>query len=96
MADKMQRRLTEIERALLGDVPLRDCLRMCVALGAELKSAPLRDWARQELMGYQDGAEVPSYRIVDVGLMGEGLVPLAKFSNKPIAGQAVETAAGRR
>jgi len=39
-------------------------LRKCLLLGAETGSDSLRQWARNELKGYADGVEVPSYRVL--------------------------------
>ena len=42
--------------------PLAGLLRKCLLLGAETGSVSLREWARSELKGYRDEAEVPDYR----------------------------------
>lgn len=52
------------ERLLDESEPLAGLLRKCLLLGAETGSESLREWARSELNGYGDGAEVPSYRKV--------------------------------
>lgn len=44
--------------------PLAGLLRKCLLLGAETGSESLRQWARYELSGYADDAEVPSYRVL--------------------------------
>lgn len=75
----------KIERDLLGNKPLRDCLRECVSLGGDLRSARLRDWAKKELMGYHDGDEIPSYRIVTPFLMGDGQMHRGLFKGMAIA-----------
>lgn len=57
------RLLDEIhDGALDSSTRLPDLLRKCIALGGETGSESLRDWARQELMGYGPGTEVPEYR----------------------------------
>jgi hypothetical protein len=49
--------------ALRSDVPLSDTLRKVIALGGQLGSASLRDWASLELRGYVGGdVELPAYR----------------------------------
>jgi len=48
--------------ALDSSTKLPDLLRKCIALGGETGSERLRDWARQELMGYGPGTDVPEYR----------------------------------
>ncbi len=51
--------------ALDPSVPLATALRKCVSLGGRAKSSELRDWASQELRGYEPGAEdLPSFRRV--------------------------------
>src|SRR5690606_36109191 len=42
--------------------PLAGLLRKCLLLGAETGSESLRQWARFELNGYDEGADLPSYR----------------------------------
>jgi len=61
VAKREQRRLEEIERDLLDDSKsLTTALRKSVALGGELRSVPLREWAGKELRGYEDGPELPT------------------------------------
>jgi hypothetical protein len=85
VAKTVQRRLMAIERDLLGNKPLRDCLRECVSLGGDLRSARLRDWAKQELLGYRDAEEFPRYRVVTPLIMGDGLTRRAQFTGMAIA-----------
>lgn len=42
--------------------PLAGLLRKCLVLGAETGSEVLREWARKELNGYDNGDELPGYR----------------------------------
>ncbi|MGO2114112.1 MAG: hypothetical protein ACTH3N_04010 [Corynebacterium casei] len=42
--------------------PLAGLLRKCLMLGAETGSDSLRRWARSELFGYENDADVPEYR----------------------------------
>ncbi len=42
--------------------PLAGLLRKCLMLGAETGSDSLRQWARKELNGYENGDELPKYR----------------------------------
>lgn len=42
--------------------PLAGLLRKCLLLGAETGSDSLRQWARKELNGYDEGDELPGYR----------------------------------
>lgn len=59
MTDTLLRSLRE--RLLDESEPLAGLLRKCLLLGAETGSSSLRDWARNELNGY-DGGDVPEYR----------------------------------
>lgn len=52
------------EQILDETEPLAGLLRKCLLLGAETGSESLRQWARYELSGYDDDAEVPSYRVL--------------------------------
>lgn len=67
--------LEEIQRdAIDGKVSVADTLRKLVALGGQVGSAELREWASSELRGYSDGpaAEVPNYRRVPAPLQLDG------------------------
>jgi len=69
-------RLDEIERDLLDDTkPLATALRKCIALGGELRSVPLREWASQELTGYEGAGELPEYRRVEAPILLDGATP---------------------
>lgn len=78
--------LKEIQTAAVdADAPLANVLRKCAVLGAQLKNDDLRDWALQELNGYENESDVPDYRKVDVGLRGNIAGPLGSgFQNIPI------------
>jgi len=60
MTDTLLRSIRE--RLLDETEPLAGLLRKCLLLGAETGSESLRQWARYELNGYDEGVEVPSYR----------------------------------
>ena len=62
--------LKEIRNAAIrADEPLANVLRKCAVLGTQLNNDDLRDWAFQELNGY-DKENVPDYRTVPAPLMG--------------------------
>jgi len=44
--------------------PLAGLLRKCLLLGAETGSDSLRQWARKELNGYDEGDRLPGYRML--------------------------------
>lgn len=60
MADSLLRSLRE--EVLDESESLAGLLRKCLLLGAETGSDSLRQWARYELNGYDEGVEVPAYR----------------------------------
>lgn len=60
MTDTLLRSLRE--RLLDETEPLAGLLRKCLLLGAETGSKSLRQWARDELNGYDHDAELPAYR----------------------------------
>jgi hypothetical protein len=64
-----------INLAIDGTQPLPDILRKCLLLGHELKNQKLKDWANQELNGYDSGREVPEYRIKDALARGNFIGP---------------------
>jgi hypothetical protein len=73
VAKREHGRLDEIERDLLDEsTSLATALRKAVALGGELRSAPLREWAGRELRGYEDGPDLPEYRKVQAPLLIDG------------------------
>ncbi|MFF5079229.1 hypothetical protein ACFY36_19395 [Actinoplanes sp. NPDC000266] len=60
--------LAQIQAGVLDDgVPLASLLQKCIILGGQADSEKMRDWARQELNGYE-AEPVPSYRRVYTGL----------------------------
>ena len=63
--------LKEIRNAAVdANVPIANVLRKCAVLSTQLKNNELRDWAFQELNGYDTEAEVPDYRRVMASLTG--------------------------
>lgn len=62
MTDTLLRSLRE--HLLDESEPLAGLLRKCLLLGAETGSDSLRQWARYELNGYEEGVELPSYRML--------------------------------
>jgi hypothetical protein len=67
--------LAQIQAGVLDDgVPLASLLQKCIVLGGQAGSEKMRDWARQELNGYQGDTLPPPYRRVYTGLA-------AKFTN---------------
>lgn len=60
MTDTLLRSLRD--KALDESEPLAGLLRKSLLLGAETGSDALRQWARYELNGYDEGVELPSYR----------------------------------
>jgi hypothetical protein len=65
--------LAQIERDAHDEkVALATTLRKCIALGAEIRNAELRDWATRELNGYLNDSEIPEYRIIHAPLTIDG------------------------
>ena len=66
--------LDKINReAMDGD--LKRALRLCMQLGGETGSEPLREWASLELLGYQGQEKLPDYRKVYAPLQIDGVNP---------------------
>jgi hypothetical protein len=65
--------LEEIERDLLNGKPIADLLRKCLLLAGRSHAKDLRAWARQELRGYDNVDEVPSYRRVPAVIQADGI-----------------------
>lgn len=82
MNDTLLRSLRE--RLLDESEPLAGLLRKCLLLGAETGSESLRQWARYELSGYDEGIELPSYRMLPAPI-----IMVDSFSgNRRTTGQA--------
>lgn len=80
----------EIERgAANGSMPLADVLRKCVILGGQASSASLRDWARQELNGYDRPDDLPQYRRPGAVIRLDGLTSLPFQGAYKVTGQGV-------
>ena len=67
--------LDEIEAAALSESQsLATALRKCIALAGRAESGALREWATQELRGYEPDDDVPAYRVIHVLLAIDGSV----------------------
>jgi len=75
-----------------GKQPLPDLLRKCLLLGFELKNDRLKQWANQELNGYeQPVTNLPEYRHADGIAKGHFMGPRgAQLKNYPIPPAALE------
>lgn len=82
--------LEQIEQgALDSTVPLADVLRKCVALGGRAGSTELRDWARQELDGYEQREDLPEYRVVPAIIALDGVTINSIVSQQQISPSAL-------
>ncbi len=73
------------EDAVSGKVSIGDVLRRCKVLAARLDSAPLQEWIRHESEGYPAAAELPSYRMLPMRLLGHFCGPFGReIRNAPI------------
>lgn len=70
----MAQALDIIEDGILQDDPIAALLRKVIVFGGQVQSDALRQWARQELDGYGDGAPVPAYRKLAAGLFVDAQV----------------------
>jgi hypothetical protein len=78
--------LGEIECGALDEnTSLTSLLRKCVVLGGQVGSEKLRDWARNELQGYQGGAGVPRYRRVPAVILMDYVTFTAETWNEQIS-----------
>lgn len=71
MADRASLLVQISDGAVDDSVPLASLLQKCIALGGEAGSEKLRDWARQELNGYDGFGDVPDYRRIPVAFMAD-------------------------
>lgn len=82
------------ERMLDESEPLAGLLRKCLVLGAETGSESLRQWARYELSGYDENADVPSYRVLPTppitvsSISGNSWVQGQKFNRLQLSEEA--------
>ena len=88
-------RMTKSDQGLLAELKagLRDdktsttlLLQRCILLGGEIGSERLRDWARQELNGYDTPDALPVYRRVAASLCIDGYAP-----GRYITGEAISS-----
>jgi hypothetical protein len=64
--------------------PLTAVLRQCIVLANDLKAPLLRTWAEQELKGYSSPKDVPEYRIMQVGALGNFEGVGVRYQARPI------------
>jgi hypothetical protein len=76
----------QIERdALDDDVSLATTLRKVIALGGNVGSTKLREWANRELQGYVGAEEIPEYRRVSAAIMLDGRNTLYQMTGQQIS-----------
>lgn len=74
MSESKAALLTQIEDAVLDEnASVAAALRKCLVLGGKAGSDELREWARQELMGYESKDDVPEYRVVGAPILIDGV-----------------------
>lgn len=72
------------ERLLDESESLAGLLRKCLLLGAETGSNALRQWARYELNGYEEGIELPNYRMLPAPtIMVDSFSSNTRATNQP-------------
>lgn len=78
--------LREIQDAATGeDISLAVVLRRCLVLAARLDHEPLKEWAKQELNGYEKPDSLPEYRRFATQARGTFVGPFgASRTNQPI------------
>ena len=64
--------------------PLTAVLRQCIVLANDLKVPLLRTWAEQELKGYSNPKDVPEYRVMQVGALGNFAGVGVRYQARPI------------
>jgi hypothetical protein len=80
-----------INLAIDGKQPLPDILRKCLLLGHELKNERLKEWANQELSGYESKEDIPEYRHIQGIAKGHFIGPYgAEIKNYPIPPAVLE------
>jgi hypothetical protein len=80
-----------INLAIDGKQPLPDILRKCLLLGHELKNDRLKEWANQELSGYESREDIPDYRHVQGIAQGHFMGPYGEeIKNYPIPPAVLE------
>jgi hypothetical protein len=67
--------LMSVERDLERDAPVAKVLRNVLLLGGKSGSSVLRDWAAQELRGYESDDALPDYRRLDALLQADFALP---------------------
>lgn len=85
----MSNLIAELQKDVLSDKPLNNCLRKCVVLGGQLGSVELREWASRELRGYDDLDFLPPYRRVLAPLMISGMNVRLRYTGHQITRAAI-------
>lgn len=79
--------LDGIENAALDSTHgVADALRKAIALGGQVGSTPLREWASRELKGYEGSPSeaIPDYRKVPAGIAIDGISGVNRISHQRI------------
>ena len=64
------------ESAMNSQVRIEDLLRKCLVLATKIKNPELKQWADNELNGYQERKILPNYRILATQARGHFAGPL--------------------
>lgn len=81
MRDPSIKLLADLEQDVFDETkPVAAALRKCVALAARVQAPELRDWALQELKGYQLGDTLPAYRSFPAPLKIDEFTPRGTFT----------------
>lgn len=75
--------LDQIDDAALGGDVTR-ALLLCQKLAGHAGSEELRSWAERELAGYPPDAELPEFRTIRGVMIGQGVMPGARFQHVTI------------
>lgn len=77
--------LAELEEDVTSDRPIADILRKCLVLAGQAGSDELREWASRELRGYQNGGELPDYRVIPAGIFLDATTINARITGQQIS-----------
>lgn len=85
------RLLRELEADLLAGKPLADLLRKVILFGGRVGSPELREWASQELKGFQgvERLQLPTYRVIRAPVLLDAVVGFNQVTRFPVPESAL-------
>ena len=76
-----------IKELVSNEISLEEALNRLLIIASDIENDELAQWVENELNGYSDSAELPAYRVIDIGdtyFVYSGINGRFKVENAPL------------